>query len=327
MFQNVDFTEFKGIKKCEKPIELAKFTLLIGPNNAGKTSILEGIFFLPTPWNFSMPFIDKTRLDIFSMIHKNTESLVYCYSGKATIRVELEGKPIELNVYPNGSFKVVILGKQYDDLSSIAALLRGNSSSEVSNQLLTYTVYIPNNSQFIEVLADAINRHWYDVVKTNAHVRAVKEIIAGTITDRFTEVLINHRGDLVVRKETLKEGYYVHYVKFRDVGEGIKRLLPAILWLETVKPKVVLWDDLEVATHPALINSMLRWLTSGDWQVIATTHSIDVLNSFVELDPKDGRVIQLWKTQDDILHWKSLSIEELEKLFESGQDVRKLFRW
>jgi hypothetical protein len=72
---------------------------------------------------------------------------------------------------------------------------------------------------------------------------------------------------------------------------------------------------------------MLRWLTSGDWQVIATTHSIDVLNSFVELDPKDGRVIQLWKTQDDILHWKSLSIEELEKLFESGQDVRKLFRW
>lgn len=324
MFESVDFIDFKGIRRCEKPIELAKFTLLIGPNNAGKSSVLEGLFLLPCPWTWhNLPILGKTKLEVFNQVHGGAEALVYRYSGKAKIRVKLEGKDVELRATPR-DFEVSVNGERVpSSLNSLAIALRDATSDEINEELLRYTAFIPNNSEFVKTLKQGLIFHWNDVEKTNAHVRAIRDWIVRAVEDGFTEVLIRY-SDMAVRKE-VPNG--VCYVRLEDLGDGVKRFLPAILWIETLRPRVVLWDDLEAAAHPALVKVILERLLSGDWQVVAATHSLDVLNSFVELDPEEGKVVQLWKSADDVLHWKSLTVEDVEKLLESGQDVRKILRW
>ena len=45
MVNSITFDNFRGLKHLELP-ELSQITLLTGKNNAGKTSILEGIFLM-----------------------------------------------------------------------------------------------------------------------------------------------------------------------------------------------------------------------------------------------------------------------------------------
>ena len=76
-----------------------------------------------------------------------------------------------------------------------------------------------------------------------------------------------------------------------------------------------------------MISQIIRWLGEHDWQVVATTHSLDVLHEFVLAEPEDARVIQLKKSKNDVLSYKVLSLKEVEELFERGLDVRKLLNW
>ncbi|MHC1575632.1 MAG: AAA family ATPase [Candidatus Methanogasteraceae archaeon] len=45
----IDVEEFRGIKRCKKPIKLSKFNVLIGKNNSGKSSLLEALYLFPSP--------------------------------------------------------------------------------------------------------------------------------------------------------------------------------------------------------------------------------------------------------------------------------------
>jgi hypothetical protein len=55
-----------------------------------------------------------------------------------------------------------------------------------------------------------------------------------------------------------------------------------------------------------------------------STHSIDVLTSLLEVRPKETKVIQLKKTDSDVLLHEDLTLEQLEDVVETSQDPRKL---
>lgn len=99
-----------------------------------------------------------------------------------------------------------------------------------------------------------------------------------------------------------------------------------LLWLETISPELVLWDDFEASVHPTLIKFVLECLSKKDWQVVLATHSIDVLIRLleVELESKDCSVILLKKTKDDVLSHKKLTKEALDDFLTANQDPRLL---
>ncbi|RLI39836.1 hypothetical protein DRO60_00090, partial [Candidatus Bathyarchaeota archaeon] len=61
-----------------------------------------------------------------------------------------------------------------------------------------------------------------------------------------------------------------------------------------------------------------------DWQVVLTTHSYDVLERLVAIEPEDASVVVLKKGPDDVLEPKVLSLDELRDMMESHVDVRKV---
>ena len=40
----IDVSGFRGVKEFEEPLELLEFTILVGRNNAGKSSISEALY-------------------------------------------------------------------------------------------------------------------------------------------------------------------------------------------------------------------------------------------------------------------------------------------
>ena len=129
-----------------------------------------------------------------------------------------------------------------------------------------------------------------------------------------------------IRKELPNENFF--YIHVDDLGEGVKKAIRVMLLVEALKPKIILWDDFEISAHPSLIESLMKWLAKGDWQVVLTTHSIDVLYELLNLkgkvNPDDITVLQLAKTKDDVLIYEKLTIDDLEDLLLANQDPRRV---
>jgi predicted ATPase len=147
-----------------------------------------------------------------------------------------------------------------------------------------------------------------------------KEHLKGVIYDRFTEVFPRD-GELFARKEV---GGTAIYVSLNDLGEGVKRFVLTYFAVEHVNPALVLWDDVEVAAHPSLMDALLRWLAESERQVVISTHSLDVLQSVALIEPEDARIILLKKDGDDVVHHKSLELDELKEILEGGIDLRAM---
>ena len=113
-----------------------------------------------------------------------------------------------------------------------------------------------------------------------------------------------------------------------DLGDGVEKAIKVMLVLETLKPKLVLWDDFEASAHPSLIKILLRWLIEKDWQVVISTHSIDVLYELVDMKDEaknvnpDVTILLLEKMKDDVLVYEKLSLDDLEDLIIANQDPR-----
>jgi hypothetical protein len=159
------------------------------------------------------------------------------------------------------------------------------------------------------------------VMKTGAHARVARELINKCVDDSYTEILF--APELSARKE-LGDSKPPLYIKVKDLGDGVEKVILTALWLEAISPSLILWDDFEGSAHPTLIKLLLEWLGKKHWQVIMSTHSIDVITSLLEVRPKDAKVLQLRKTNDDVLIHEDLSLEELEDLIDTSQDPRKL---
>jgi len=327
MFESIELREFGGVRRCKQPIRLKRFTVLIGPNDSAKTTLLTALFLFPYPWpHHLLPLIDMPKITVTGscffrdFLRKDFRSLVYRYSGVGEVTCVYQGRELKLEVKDTGMGTMSIKGKNgestYVSSEKLSEILKVDVGS-----LMKSCLFIPESDVFRERLEAKLVMHWETVEKSGAHTRLIRKFISNVVEDRFTEVSLR-RNVLVLRKE-FPDGD-VAYIDMNDVGDGVKRFLTSALWLEAVKPDVVLWDDLESSAHPSLIKEVIRWLDGHDWQVIASTHSIDVLHELAVVEPKDAVVVSLRKLADDTLDYRSYTIEELRQLFETGQDVRKL---
>ncbi len=335
MFRSLDLREYGGIKKCEKPLELKKFTVLIGPNNSAKTTVLTALFqfLLPKPSSENPLLFTNKELFIGNYLNRTYRSLIYRYSGKAVIEVEIDEtgynvinddiEKLRIEIREPGT-PILFYKKSGSptwtpwDGSEVSLLFKTRNLSKIASS----TVLIPNSDLFMRELEEKIIKEWVSVEKTGVHANLVRDLVRkGIIGDRFTEVNIRF-NNLVVRKELPKDD--VAYINLSDLGDGLRKFLLTSLWLEALKPMTVLWDDLEASAHPSLISYIIKWLSSKNWQIVISTHSIDVLYELVQNKPEDAIVLSLRKTWDDILRYRTYTLDELEKMFDSGQDVRKI---
>ncbi len=323
--EELDLNEYRGVRRLAKPLKLRGLNVLIGRNGVGKTAILEALYLLSRPYTaYQDPVYDRSVLKYIAEMHGGVASLVYGYAGTAELVYKLKGltDDIHVKVTSDGNVIVVSGGYNISDSGYETLLKRFNAGFKVK----PLSFMVPDDSNAYRLMHKFLLKQsvWAWIEKRGLHVKVVDDLLAGIIADTYTEVTVRYNR-LHVRKEREK-GKGPLYVDLDSLGEGIKRVLTVYLTVEYLDPRILLWDDIEVAAHPSLLDKLLAWLERMERQVVVTTHSIDVLYYLALHHPRDAQVVLLTKTGDDVLDYRVIEIDELEEMFEKGIDARAIER-
>jgi energy-coupling factor transporter ATP-binding protein EcfA2 len=342
LVKSVDIRDFRGIRRLEKPLELGEFNVLLGRNCVGKSSILQALYLLAMPFrNISVPPYALSASDLIERLIGGWNRLVYGYSGKAEVYFEFGVKGMlprvsyALETYENVAveqLRLLISSEGFVDVETelpfTKAAEKYSFNMDQYRELVgslnptssVLALYITSGSYAYERLHEFSYKNIDGIVKKGLHVKIFKDLLNEVVYDKFTEVF-PRENELYVRKE-LEDN--VIYVRLNDLGEGIKRFVLTYFAVEYLNPALILWDDIEFAAHPSLLDTLMRWLAGSGRQVVVATHSVDVLESVVRVEPKDARVILLRKDAGDVVHYRSLELGELEGLLSKGLDPRAL---
>jgi len=348
LVSSIDVKEFRGVKALAKPLELRGFNVLVGRNNVGKTSILQALYLLSYQVE---PYGEEPHKFLTKLVGA---PLVYGYAGKAEMNYSFSPKIAIENVIVGSkhSFdKLSVEGlrliisdnsaeRRYRIASDAIRELAWNEYVTVQTDgrtVLTHlhqvvmerlslgrrslVLYIPNTTEAFEMLHNFVYNSFSEAVKRGLNVRIVREYLNRVVYDRFTEIFLGPGNELFARKEVSDS---ILYARLKDLGEGVKRFILAYLATEILNPALVLWDDIEVAMHPSLLHTLLKWLAESGRQVVVATHSIDVLESVIMVEPGDAQIILLKKDENDIVYHKALEIDEVEEILEKNIDVRAI---
>jgi len=317
--------EFRGIKKLKESIKLDKFNILIGKNNSGKTAILEGLFLFPHP-SRHYKLANKSALNFISSGRNGIKSLVYKYEGTAELEfdINLDNKSHKwkINIESNGIINVFKDSKKCVRVEGkFLEFLIDNQKPAVSDNIEKVSidnleiVYFPYDTTFIKTLDNFLSNNEQKILKENIHIK-VAEAISKVLDERFTEIILKKDGWYLRREDR-------SYIHVDDMGDGVKKVVRTMLILELLKPKLILWDDFDTAMHPSMIKNLLSYLSKGNWQVVISTHSIDVLYYMLDLDDiDDTQVIALKKDERDILGHRTFTIDDIEDIIDANLDPR-----
>lgn len=317
LIKELEMKEFRGVKSCLQPIKLSNFNALVGRNNSGKSTVLEALYLLPNPRVESVIPKIKPRISYLQQNY-GIGNLVYLYSGRAELKYN--GGDIKIGLNEKGGMDSFEMnGRDFETKreSPDAGIEKSRKYFGIKRGVgEKFSALIPNSTEFIDKLDKSIEDYQNKIMKSGAE-RSVATKISECVSDNYTEVITD---TLKLRKE-LPDGNAVR-IKLSDLGAGAKKAVKLMLLLNVIKPKLVLWDDFETSAHPGMIKILLEWLSKGDWQVVLSTHSIDVLEKLLEIKPHDLNILNVTKSRDDILSYKTLDIYGLEDLLGINQDPR-----
>jgi len=315
--RSINIQGFRGINNCKEIIKLSNFTVIIGRNNSGKSAILEALSLLPHP-ELSDIISRTKKIRYLRELHHDgiLKKLLYLYAGTARleyiinynnadrrIKIEFDQDNIECNFEGSGN-----AGIKY-------AQSRLNMNQKYLEQSV---VFIPDTTNILVALEARMNYYKELIMKEGHHIY-LAEFLNKFVNDEYSELVFLTPISL---RKILKDNKV--YLPINDLGSGAEKVIKVMALLKVISPKLVIIDDFESGFHPSLMNLFLEWLKNEKWQTIISTHSIDVLNRLVDINPEQAKIIKLNKSKDDVLSHESLTLEELEDILNANIDPRKL---
>lgn len=326
---------FRGIK--EGSIELSKpLTILIGPNNSGKTTILEAVL-LAHGFRDIMYHL-KTQ-DVLSMLHETLNArgighLVYGYGAETkralvgyqlndkthAIVIDVGMKKLDFYFFSDVENLNELLNPQYD-LSpgkNIAHVDRFSSGGRFTPEKLLADVILIRH-ELLKYVYKHVYHFWTDITgsKISSHTA---EWISKVTGEEYLDVTAEPFGDThtlyLYRSDRTR-------IRLGDLGDGIQMLIASRLLVEHLNPDILLWDDIESHMNPRTLALLAEWindLAKQDKLIVITTHSIDALELLANL-VENTSILKLWLENGKLLTEK-YSAEDLEELKKLGIDVR-----
>jgi predicted ATPase len=314
---------FKGVVEGEA--ELDKLTILVGPNNSGKTTILEALFLAPNPLR-QVPYVPTTAVQLLLEYHKTLSEKGYAFllnkyiANNMVIKVDdrellftkINGSGIAVKVnYLSQSGETGILDLGY---------LRPDGNVEVRSNVQIADNTLLLSTKLAKFAHEYLQSRWIEISNTRAPALISREV------SRFvSEEYVN------VTAEPFMAGSMTFYamladgtrIRLSDLGAGVHLYVVNRLLYEHYRPDVVLWDDLETHFNPRLLTHVAEWfadLVEEGKQVIVSTHSLEVVEKIIAF-VEDATVL-LTSLRDGKLKVRRVKPDELEEWAKAGIDPR-----
>jgi predicted ATPase len=323
MIHQLRLRNFKGVVEGEA--ELDKLTILVGPNNSGKTTILEALFLAPNPLR-QVPYVPTTAVQLLLEYHKTLSETGYTFLLNKYIANNMVIKVDDLELLftkINGSsiaVKVTYLSQSGETGILDLGYLRPDGNVEVRSNVQIADNTLLLSTKLAKFAHEYLQSRWIEILNTRAPALISREV------SRFvSEEYVN------VTAEPFMAGSMTFYamladgtrVRLSDLGAGVHLYVVNRLLYEHYRPDVVLWDDLETHFNPRLLTHVVEWfadLVEEGKQVIVSTHSLEVVEKIIAF-VEDATVL-LTSLRDGKLKVRRVKPDELEEWAKAGIDPR-----
>ncbi len=326
MLQKVGFQNFLALRNVELTLE--PFTVIVGPNASGKSSILEGIqrisYLKNSPADFlgsdysASNYVEGWKLLESRNQTEQTISFSFKNLGNKNIKISIEASRDKYNIFLDDELYTnsqgILYPKNFESLkpSFQAKIIR--FSAKISSNPSYSSLEIPILEESGQGLATIFsNLQGQDTDKFNLIQKKILNIIPNLIRIRIKRSTVPAKNwfNIIDEKEHLQKiaqettgaGQELLFDFVNATGIPASRVSEGTLFALTILvavassegDTVVLIDDLERGLHPKAVRDLMKALrdiqaiTPG-LQIVATSHSPYVLH---ELEPKEVRVVTL----------------------------------
>ncbi|MFH1187413.1 MAG: AAA family ATPase, partial [bacterium] len=298
--KNLNINQYKSLKNL-KLDNLFDVNIFIGPNNSGKSNILDGIESLFFPFDKSEFFADE-KADYSFEIELDEEARKFFNTRAGILSAKRFGdaKKYFLDNAGVGDLKKIeiffskravrvnsFLVDNIEKIRADYADLKENYNVEFKNLWQTFHQYFPD----------------------------IEEVISSEISDETMQDI----------KARLKDGDKI--VQFSRLGTGVRRIFVMMLYIFHPRYTLILMNEPEIHLHPALIEKTADILKANvrNEQVFLTTHSPvfitpDVLQQVFRVNKEKGQSTEVYYfTPDDNINKNRLAqefnVDNLEMFF------------
>lgn len=308
MLETIRVQRFKSINDAEIP--LGRITLLVGPNNAGKSSVLHAI-------QFAVSVAQSLRLDNVATWVNNrlpgtlsAQQLVYTplrdvqalAAGGVLKQDEASAIKITLVTSDLGSAEISVRrGKNKNISIGIDGLTLGQrleSLDEPFSVVAPGLAGIPSMEEYrssgivrraaARGDANSVFRNVLWVLKQNADAwlafqNNLKRIFDDLEVDvTFNAAIDEHISAFVIREEG--------NLPIDSCGTGVLQAIQTLAYIGVYKPRLLILDEPDSHLHPDNQRKLARLLNelvdASDFQVLISTHSRHFLDEFANLNAR-----------------------------------------
>lgn len=353
MFTSIRIRGYRGLSEFTmRP--LGRINLLVGENNSGKTSVLEGMQLLATPKNLSaLELITGRRGEVIhSDSSRRLANLTHLFHGH-----DLQaGKDLsvlgETDDEQSEVFILQIAESEEDPTlfeavdGAVPELLAeadwGSSDQKIRIPLDTHggalLGRVPGRrepmAQFISTsgltVSEVITMFERIVLTPNEDLVVEALRAVDPTIERIATVSEDHRsrwggrGGIVVKREGVDSR-----VPIGSLGDGMWRMLGVAIGLVMSRGGILLIDEIDTGLHHSILSKMWQLVFRAsdelDVQVFATTHSRDCVESIASIahsESRDRSDVMIHRIESGLSTSIPYSEAEIVAAAEAGIEVR-----
>lgn len=298
---------YKKVVRAE--ISLDSVNVLVGGNNAGKSSVLQGIHFsigaavasrIQGQTTFSSELLQYNPTPDFSVLRNGSPYLNHAGAGESNLTIfsntpttDANGEPMVEEIRYNIK---ISKGRNHGNIACNREGDHDRIGSAVASTTDLYSVYVPGLagiSQFEELRARAIVRRGVASGDANLYLRNIIYYIhvAGkldTLNERLSTIF---PGTVIaVEFDEQRDHRIKVYATQNEVrnpielcGTGLLQVLQIYSYITYFNPKLLLLDEPDSHLHPnnqiALCNAIIRIAETTGTQVLLSTHSRHMMDA------------------------------------------------
>ncbi len=312
MIESLSLRNFKVLRHVE--VKLQPFTLLVGPNASGKSSLLQALESLTAYLGHHSVFSGELAWDrVMSRIPKGNLEL--------SCKGHHLGQPVSLHLTaedlqpPKSRFGVLIDDSDEAELPIPPAIMLNLDVKKLAAPSVPklVTLVLPNDGEGLSsILAGLYLQH---PKRFHNLINQLREIIPGVLSVRFKRTPMQDG----IADELLFDMQGAENVPAFAISDGTLLTLGLLTVLAAPEPpQLVLIDELERGLHPKALGDLvqqLRRLQEQDpnLQIVATSHSPYLLDHFraeeillTSLDREGYAVIKPLTDHPEYERWKDL---------------------
>jgi len=326
MITSLTIENFKGISNL-KIDDLKQFNILIGKNDASKSTVLESIFafhasLVDPIGNFSIMLRKR-----FGDQHARELWHNYSTSVKPIIKIKLDDLDCKITFQTNFDFQSVDIKTDIGNKGQVYYKM-----TALMNKILNQT-----NQNMLKTLEGNLQEFFGGMIYFDEMYRLQIRVWEKKIMEeQLPGIDVYSKSDEPLSSAEYTGGNIRLMVgqgtsaKFLDgFGDGHKSGLALLTIIDSLKNTVLLIEEIETHQHPEALREIIKKIieicTANNNQLFVTTHSPEVLQLFSTSN--NTKLIHLSKSNDSSLDVSEITPDNIQMIRDLGWNIGKILNY